>query len=72
MFRSNAAKPSCRYPFTSSVIGYPACWTAAKNAWNSAPVAGPRSSTSGPSPPRYSSAPARQVSIFLKYGRQCA
>ena len=32
----------------------------------------PRSSTSGPSPPRQSSAPAMQVSIRLKYGRQWA
>ena len=31
--------------------------------------AGPRSSSSGPSPPRHSSTPARQVSIRLKYGQ---
>ena len=37
-----------------------------KNAANSGFSAGPRSRTSGPSPPRQSSAPARQVSIRLK------
>ena len=76
MFLSNAANPSCRYPFTSSVSGYPACCTAAKNAPNSGLVAGPRSSTSGPSVPRNGSSgvpgAARQFSIRLKYGRQCA
>ena len=50
------------------------CCTAPKNAPNSGLVAGPRSSTSGPVCPRngsFSSA-ARQFSIRLKYGRQCA
>ena len=54
------------------VSEWPACCTAAKNASNSGPSAGPRSRISGPSPPRHSSAPATQVSIRLKYGRQCA
>ena len=58
MLRSNLAKPSCRYPFTSSVSSYPASCAAARNARNSGPSAGPRSSSSGPSPPRHSSAPA--------------
>ena len=76
MFLSKAANPSCRYPFTSLVRGYPACCTATKKARNSGLSAGPRSSTSGPEDPRKASSgvpsAARQFSIRLKYGRQCA
>ena len=76
MFLSKAANPSCLYPFTSSVSWYPACCTASNHARNSGLVAGPRSSTSGPSEPWNASlgvpGAARQFSIRLKYGRQCA
>jgi hypothetical protein len=45
---------------------------ASKNASKSGLVAGPRSSTSGPLAAADRRRPRRQVSMRLKYGRQCA
>ena len=73
MLRSNGGEPLLPVPV--HVVGERVARPAApprRTPRRAGSSAGPRSSTSGPSPPRNSSAPARQVSIRLKYGRQCA